>query len=366
MIVCCLAYCNEYTSILLTRSVLICYDEKNSNESTHLFNKYTDNLYTNIYLNAADELGIRFEIINKSPGIAHLIIGDTKIALFNNFLGVNSSASAKIAKDKELSAHLLGQITSIGPKYVVFDTKQDNPRTIARQIHLLAQQNNIVIKASSLFAGKGIYIHKKTKREIQHAVNELFVRHKVDKILVEPHFESTEEYRIMVYAGRIIDVLLRKAAFVVGDGKQTVQQLISQKNQVRSSHGFKLIQCDKSFLSDQGYTLTSIPKTTVNVQLQKACNLSLGGEIERRPLNSLHPDYSVIAKKLYEKTLLCLTGLDLMTTNPSAKPTPHNAFINEFNSNPGNDGPYFADVASGKGFYGVKKILVALKNDISR
>lgn len=338
---------------------------KHGSVNYYMLKKYVRNLYTNIYLNAAKELGIDFTVIDKESSLCQLNFHKTSILLFKSALGVNSYASSKIASDKDVSALLLRQITPIGPKYVTFYVNVEKPRAIAKHIYQLAQKNDIVIKAPSLSSGKGIYIKPRTLPTIQRAVNELRLRHKTTKILVEPHFTATQEYRILIYRGRILDVLLRKPAFVTGDGRQTVQQLIEQKNRFRKLHEFSLIRYDRALLTKQRRTLRSIPTEGAEVTLQSACNLALGGEVERRPLSSLHPLYRQIMQQLYQKSFLSFIGLDLMTNNPSAKPTSTNAFINEFNSCPSTDVSYFADINSNDHLFGVKKILLAVKKDLA-
>ena len=49
------------------------------------------------------------------------------------------------------------------------------------------------------------------------------------RIIVEVQVTG-ENYRILVYNGKIIDIVHRELASVVGDGSQTIKQLIDQRN----------------------------------------------------------------------------------------------------------------------------------------
>ncbi len=280
-------------------------------------------------------------------------------------LGLNNYVSGQIAKNKDLAAAILADITTIGPTYSIFYIDQESSRSITHKIQQLARERDIVIKASDLSLSQGMYIKPQTAREISRAVRELTADKRIKKILVEPYFTSTSEYRIHVYKGTIIDVLLRTPAHVDGDGHTTISDLVAHKNTARREHHFKTIQIDSATIAAQSMSPQSIPQPGERVWLQQACNLALGGEVERLPKSHLHKHYTHIAKELYERTQLVYVGLDLMTTDPKARPTKRTAFINEFNSSPNPDAPYFAGVMHNKGLHGVMDILAVIQADLT-
>lgn len=328
--------------------------------------KYVTTLSGNIYLNAAANLGLSFSIVDKDKSIYRLNFGTRHVLMRKNKVGVNNVVGAYISKNKDISANILHHITPIGPRYLTFQLKKSSLREIVNQIYRETARYDIVIKAPSLSLGKGVYLKPKSKRDIKRAVYELFTKHKSNRVLVEPHFTASHEYRLVVYSGKIIDVLSRKPASVVGDGTHSIADLISQKNNWRKKYGFKPIQADKKMLAHQHLTLSSIPTRDQLITLQPACNLALGGETERIPLSRLNKEYARIAKQLSHHTGLSLIGIDLMTSDISAKPTRQNAYINEFNSAPTPDVSFFADLAANTPFYGVNKILLALQKDMQR
>lgn len=329
-----------------------------------MLKKYTSSFHANMYLNAADKLNIKYKIIDKKRGICKLVFDKYReILLFQNAIGVNTTVSSRFSKFKDLSAQVLAKITNIGPKYIEFDLAKDNPKEVSIKIFSIIQKKDVVIKAPSLSLGKGIYIKPKSLKEIRQAIKELQQLYGTTKFLVEPHFKAEEEYRILIYKGKIIDVLLRTPASVVGNGQQRISELIEQKNKKRYHYGFKTIKCNAKFLRSQSLKMKSVPQNGQIVMLQPVCNLALGGEVERKPISLLNAEYKNIARELFKETKLRYIGLDLMVVDPSKKPTSKNAFINEFNSSPTPDVSYFADVMSGQDLYGLTKIIKSIADD---
>lgn len=332
-----------------------------------MLKQYTGSFHSNIYLNAAAELGIPFKIIDKESGFCQLHFGTTAVTLIMNHLGVNDRASCFVSKRKDLSATVLRAVTTIGPHYISYNVNRETVRRISQQIfQSLHKEKDIVIKAPDLSLGLGVYLRPRMYKEVYRAVHALVHAHHVKTVLVEPYFAATKEYRLLIYKGVIIDVLWRRPAFVTGDGRLNIRTLISQKNQVRQQGGFKPITVDHALLKVNRYTLRSVPDEGVHVALQPMCNLAVGGEAERVPVTNLHAEYRDLAKRLHRESLLKYIGVDLMTTDPSSRPNRQTANINEYNSAPTPDVPYFADVQSGRGLVGIKRILRAVQRDLEK
>lgn len=94
------------------------------------------------------------------------------------------------------------------------------------------------------------------------------------------------EYRIVCVNFKYVAAAFRKAAFVTGDGVSTIQALIDKKNEHPwrgDGHATKLtkIKVDQlvtNYLTEQGYTIDSVPADNVEVPLRRTVNLSTGGE----------------------------------------------------------------------------------------
>ena len=85
----------------------------------------------------------------------------------------------------------------------------------------------------------------------------------------------------------VIAVLNRVPANVVGDGKQTIQELINMKNKQRRKNP-RLFSClikvdyeIENILAKRGLSLNSVPGLSEIVYLREKSNISTGGELQR-------------------------------------------------------------------------------------
>lgn len=107
-------------------------------------------------------------------------------------------------------------------------------------------------------------------------------KHRPDALVQEmvPGFEM----RVTVIEGEVDNVLVRIPAYVVGDGRSTIDALIDAKNLRRAQctyFGNKLIKRDhnlRSYMSAYGLEGTQIPNDGERVLLSSISNASYGGE----------------------------------------------------------------------------------------
>src|SRR5699024_4913022 len=106
-----------------------------------------------------------------------------------------------------------------------------------------------------------------------------------DAVLVEEFAHGTE-YRFFVLNGKTEAVLLRVPANVKGNGKNTIRELIDEKN--KDPHRgenhraplekIKLGEIEKLMLKQQGYQPDNIPDKGEVVYLRENSNVSTGGD----------------------------------------------------------------------------------------
>lgn len=170
-------------------------------------------------------------------------------------------------------------------------------------------------------------------------------------VVVEEMFDG-EEYRILLTRDKVIGVLQRIPANVVGDGVQTIQQLIQQKNQEpirnapdsrRSHKKIRVTEAVQKNLVEQSVTLETIPQSGVLIQLKKVSNVSQGGDAID-VTDQVHPSVKKIALKAIRAVPgLSFTGIDFMTKDISQPQTEETYTIIEMNDSPGfdiHDRPY--------------------------
>jgi len=139
----------------------------------------------------------------------------------------------------------------------------------------------IVIKPTTSNYGLGIQILKCDDKKIfQQSIKAAFQHD--DSIIVEEFIEG-QEYRFLVIGKKVISVLNRIPANVIGNGKDTVIKLVKIKNldpnHFKSAKAYiRTGQIEKNILSDQKFTFKSIPKNNQQVWLRHNSNISTGGD----------------------------------------------------------------------------------------
>ncbi len=160
--------------------------------------------------------------------------------------------------------------------------------------------------------------------------------------LVEESLTGTE-YRILCVDYKFVAAAFRKPAFVVGDGTQSISELIAVKNQhpwrgEGHQNNLSLIKVDEivmAYLGDQGLSLESIPAIGQEVPLRKTANLSTGGEAWDVS-DSICAENISLFEKIARACDLNTLGIDIMCQSLSMPiSTQERAGVIEVNASPG-------------------------------
>lgn len=149
-----------------------------------------------------------------------------------------------------------------------------------------AAHPEVVVKAHSLTLGVGVYLNVREsnfEETFQECIDLQKRRGHEAKVIVQEMVQGFE-MRATVTEGRLDNVLVRIPAYVTGDGRSTIDELIDAKNEVRTHCGFfhdkpiKRNRNMRSFLSTQGITMDSVPAEGAHVLLTNISNSTYGGE----------------------------------------------------------------------------------------
>lgn len=207
-------------------------------------------------------------------------------------------------------------------------------------------QKPLVVKPASSLRGNNVHININTPHIYNKAIDEIYANHsrrKVD-IIVEEMFLGNE-YRILASQEKILSVIKRITANVVGDGKSTIKQLIFLKNQnpIRSEVAtYRHIVANKkvvNFLKKQNLDLNSVVKKNKRIFLHPRgpLDISLGGDTVD-VTDNIHPSVSNIVTTIMDTMPgLALTGIDYITEDITAQQTADNYRIIEINASPSLD-----------------------------
>ena len=148
-------------------------------------------------------------------------------------MDLNSAVAYEIAKDKYATYAILAEnnIPMI-EHYMIFNPETRNTYTDKNTdslIEKILEQNDIVIKANDSSQGIDVY-RASNKDKAKSIICKLFAENK-DSISICPYVEIDYEYRVIVLDGKVLYTYKKKKPYVIGNGKNTLQDLIMQKYQ---------------------------------------------------------------------------------------------------------------------------------------
>ena len=256
--------------------------------------------------------------------------------LDSTFTDETSRVSAGLARDKLACNRVLREAG-------LPVARQSEVRTVAKALEVAEIIGYpVVVKPLNLDGGSGVFTHLCTQKAVQNAY------HRTEKfskrILVEKHFEG-QDYRLQVYRGKVFWVAHRRPAYVKGDGKSSVQQLIDTVNAQRinvttlettDEMGIAQILVDDEVLEWLDYhqlERSSVPEQGRIVRLRGAANVASGGTREAA-LHLAHPDNLALAVRAAEILRLDLAGVDMLIPDISRSWLEVGAIICEVNAQP--------------------------------
>lgn len=109
-----------------------------------------------------------------------------------------------------------------------------------------------------------------------------------DELIIEEYHGNLHDYRILVFRNKILDVVARFPAKVIGNGEDTIDELVKQENTLRLEKSNILLPIEFDFEADmnllnQGLTKESVPEIGKEITLGYTCNASRGGTVKAIP-----------------------------------------------------------------------------------
>ncbi|MBE9198070.1 MULTISPECIES: cyanophycin synthetase [unclassified Nodularia (in: cyanobacteria)] len=252
-------------------------------------------------------------------------------ATMTNHTGI---LGVELACDKEATKRILAAAGAPVPRGTVINFLDDLEEAIE-----YVGGYPIVIKPSDGNHGRGITIDIRTwdEAEAGYEAARLVSR----SIIIERYYVG-RDHRVLVVDGKVVAVAERVPAHVVGNGRSTIGDLISETNQDpnRGDGHDKIltkIELDRNsyqLLERQGYTLNSVPPKGVICYLRATANLSTGGSAIDRT-DEIHPENVWLAQRIVKIIGLDIAGLDIVTTDISRPLREMDAVIVEVNAAPG-------------------------------
>ncbi len=275
---------------------------------------------------------VRVEILDRKANFIKLsqgrkneyIIQATKTAK-------DSYMSYLLMENKELTKIMLQRVGISVPRGGAFD----NPKDALNHYPSFAATKHVIKPADTNFGISINFTVPNDFKSFEYGVNEAF-KHGDTAIIEE--FVEGKEYRFLVINGKVVSVVHREPAHVVGDGKHTIRELVDLKN-----HDPKNLRAEKEYLkigtteiqklSEQKMQASSMPKKSEKVYLRDNSNVSTGGDAIEMS-NEIDDDYKKIALKAAQAVDAKICGIDMIIQDIGTKPTKANYSIIELNFNP--------------------------------
>ncbi|KUK77165.1 MAG: cyanophycin synthetase [candidate division WS6 bacterium 34_10] len=258
----------------------------------------------------------------------------------------DSSFAKNIQQDKWATNKIIERMGLPLPKWDIVKDKKDIDKLWDQY------QKPIVIKPTGLTGGNGVTVGIKTKEKAYQAfdyakekINEKIRKNWQKKIMIQEQAEGDEngaDYRLLVINGVLKACTKRIPAFVVGNGKNTIEELILKENKdprrdlTNPAHILKPIEIDPpliQFLKKNGLTLQSIPKKNQRVYVRNVASMSRGG-ITEDFTDKVAPEIKTIVESIAATMHVFSLGLDIICNDISKPLTKENGAILEVNTMP--------------------------------
>ena len=244
-----------------------------------------------------------------------------------------SSIAVDIACNKELTKKMLDMASIPVASGSICVDEDDLAETIKKIGY------PIVLKPLDGNHGKGASINVTNWED---AVSGLAFAKEYSKRIIVEKFITGFDFRILVIDNKLVAAAKRVPAHVIGNGTDTIQQLIETTNlDPRRGYGHEnvLTQIDvdrdtEDLLEKLGYTLETIPKIGEIVFLKSTANLSTGGT-SVDVTDMMHPENIFLAERISRVIGLDVCGVDIMAENLTQPLKENGGVILEVNAAPG-------------------------------
>jgi cyanophycin synthetase len=276
-------------------------------------------------------------------GIPHLRLNDRSLVMLGTgvhqkriqatIASTTGQLGVEIAGDKSLTKKLLGDNGVPVPKGEVAQD-EDEAVEIAEKLGW-----PVVVKPLDASHGRGVLTNIRSESELRLAFKDALKFR--DEVIVEQFLEGYD-FRFLVIAGRFICAAQRVPAFVVGDGKHSIEELVAEVNKdPRRGIGHEKIltkieidELSLALLARRGLTPRSVPPAGESVDLKSTANLSTGG-ISRDVTDSVHPSNIHLMERIARIVGLDIAGIDLISPSVEHPIAEIGGGIVEVNAAPG-------------------------------
>ena len=233
-----------------------------------------------------------------------------------------------ISRDKDLTKTLLESCGVPVPEGRLVTSAEDAWKA-AQDIGL-----PVVVKPRDGNHGRGVFIELTRREEVESAYYAAL--DEGSGVLIERYIPGTE-HRLLIVGDRLVAANRGDSVSVIGDGKSTISELISDqinsdpRRGVTEDHPLNLISIDGVTIMEivrQGLTINSVPPATHEVLIQRNGNHAFD------VTDAVHPSVAAAASLAARIVGLDIAGIDLVAKDISRPLAEQGGAIVEVNAGP--------------------------------
>jgi cyanophycin synthetase len=289
-----------------------------------------EKLYRDVWADAAAEVGA--ELTELESGFLEIRRGGVETRVWRQLTALDEAVSLRLALDKPLVHRILRAREISVPDYIELDYTDS-----AGALSFIAGTGGpcVVKPAKGGRGGAAVTGNVKDARGLARA--SLSAARLDRRLLIERQVPG-DMYRLLFLDGELVDVVLRQAPRVTGDGRSSVLELIAQENERRigAARARALITVDLDCLltleaSDR--SPFSVPGPGESVKVKSAS--SENGELENHTIRDYSSDVVDECAQAVRAVGLRLSGVDVVTPDIRRSLSDAGGAIIEVNGTPG-------------------------------
>ncbi len=284
-------------------------------------------IYTQLMVDEAKQLGLTVDYLNHlSRNVVILKKNDHQEVISQSKTDLLGSATSKLINHKVVMNYWLRKLGLPVPENIY--TNQ-----LLEAATFMTAKNEVVVKPLGRTGGIGITSHISTDKQLTSAFKEAqAATTSFEKKVICQEQLPGHDHRLTVVNQQQLFAVRREPAYVIGDGQQTLTELIENWNQALTvrSRVIRLNKTLKRLVKKQQLSLSSVPKSGQKVILGELANGHQGGVVID-VTDELCTSAREIALKIARHFSLPVVGIDLISPDISQEP----GKIIELNTCPG-------------------------------
>lgn len=297
------------------------------------------------YIEAALKKGWKFEWVDEYRNVAIFYPpGEEPILIRNNVTELATAVGSTVSSLKATTTELAKQVGFDVPETIVIEEDE----TAQKAVPLLKSSGRLVVKPMDAAYGDGISANVVSRDMLQVAIDR--ARHhniKSTGVVVQEYCEG-RDFRLFILRGKLVAAIERVPLVLVGDGKSTIDDLLTDKIKSlseREDNKVKPVKVEKTEILAHlsKHHETDVLASGERLVAQGVANLSRGGEAID-VTDEVNQDVTDLAIKLAQLLRMDMCAVDVLSDDIGKPPKEASTKFIEVNVAPGFRGHYYPAV----------------------